>query len=116
MKYLFVLEVGGELIALGERARPLDGLFLGLLAEDGLGVLELGPAGSLRPGLDPLAVQRAFESVRADGRAVGHWALAIGGSTVQGRATVTGPSIPFHAAEKKVRTCLENNAFVLDTE
>lgn len=67
LKYLFVLEIGGEFIALGERARPLDGLLLGLLAEDGLRVLELGPTGSLWPGLDPLAVQRAIESVGADG-------------------------------------------------
>lgn len=62
-------------------------------------MLELGPTGSLRPRLDPLAVQRAFESVRADGRTVGHWTRAIGGSAFQGRATVAGPSIPFHAAE-----------------
>lgn len=100
VKYLFVLEVGRELIALGERARPFDGLLLSLLAEDGLRVLELGPTGSLWPRLDPLAVQGAFESVRADGRPVGHWTLAIGGSTVQGRATVAGPSIPFHTVEK----------------
>lgn len=71
-------------------------------------MLELGPTGSLRPGLDPLAVQRAFESVGADGRAVGHWARAIGGSTVQGRATVTGPSIPFHAAEQKSKNTVRD--------
>lgn len=56
MPYLFVLEVSGELIALGERAGAFDSLLLGLLAEDGVGVLELGPAGPLRPGLDPVTV------------------------------------------------------------
>lgn len=37
--YLLVLQVCGELIALREGVRALDGLLLGLLAEDGLRVL-----------------------------------------------------------------------------
>lgn len=102
-EYLFVLEVSRELIALRERAGPLDGLFLSLLAEDGLRVLELGPTGSLRPRLDPVAVKRAIKSVRADGGAVSHRALAIAGSTIQGRATLIGPSIPFHTAIRQQR-------------
>lgn len=37
--YLLVLQVRGELIALREGARALDGLLLGLLAQDGGRVL-----------------------------------------------------------------------------
>ena len=96
LSYLLILEVGRELIALGERAGAFDGLLLSLLAEDGLGVLELGSAGPLGARLDPVAVERAVEAVWADGRAVSHWASAVAGSTIQGRAAVAGPSIPFH--------------------
>lgn len=54
--YLLVLQICRELITLGERARAFDGLFLGLLAEDGLRVLEFGPPWTLRTGLGVLAV------------------------------------------------------------
>ena len=97
LSYLLVLEVGRELIALGERAGAFDGLLLGLLAEDGLRVLELGPAGPLGARLDPVAVERAVEAVGADGRAVSHWSTAVAGSAVHGRAALARPSIPFHA-------------------
>lgn len=87
--YLFVLEVSGELIALGERAGAFDGLLLGLLAKDGLRVLELGPAGGpLGAGLHSVAVEGALEAVWAD-----HWA-PVAGSTV----ALTGPRIPLHTA------------------
>ncbi|TNN49816.1 hypothetical protein EYF80_039970 [Liparis tanakae] len=99
-EYLFVLQVSGELVALGERARPLDGLLLRLLPEDGLRVLELGPTGPLRTRLDPVAVERAVEAVRTDGRAVGHGARAEAGSAVQGRAALIGPSVAFHTATR----------------
>lgn len=66
-------------------------------------MLELGPTGSLRSRLDPVAVKRAVKSVRADGRAVCHRTLAIAGSTIQGRATFIGPSIPFHTVIIKQR-------------
>ena len=59
-------------------------------------MLELGPAGPLGARLDPVAVERAVEAVGADGRAVSHWAPAVAGSAVQGRAALTRPSIPFH--------------------
>lgn len=108
-RYLFVLKVGRELIALRERTRPLDGLLLGLLTEDGLRVLELGPTGPLRPGLNPVAVKRTVESVRADGRAVSHRALAIAGSAVQGRAALTGPSIPFHTVKREAEGRFNNS-------
>lgn len=67
-------------------------------------MLELGPARSLRPRLDPVAVKRAVETIRANGRAVSHRSLVVGGSTVQGRAALIRPSIPFHAVmtEKRI--------------
>lgn len=102
-KYLLVLEVSRELVALGERARPLDGLLLGLLAQDGLRVLELGPTGPLRSRLDSVAVQRAVKSVGADGRAVSHRALTVAGDAFQWRAALAGPSISFHTAERERR-------------
>lgn len=66
-EYLFVLEISRELIALRKRAGALDVLLLSLLAEDGLRVLELGPAGPLGAGLDPVTVEWAVKAVRTDG-------------------------------------------------
>lgn len=70
-------------------------------------MLELGSTGPLRPGLDPVAVERAVKSVGADGRAVSHRALAEAGTAIQGRATLVGPSIPFHTAIREQRERLE---------
>lgn len=67
MGYLFILEVSRELIALRQRAGPLDGLLFSLLTEDGLRVLEFGPTGPLWSRLNPVAVKLAVKTVGADG-------------------------------------------------
>ncbi|TNN79610.1 hypothetical protein EYF80_010192 [Liparis tanakae] len=87
---------------LRQRAGALDGLLLCLLAEDGLGVLELGSAGPQVAGQQDVSVELVVQVVGAQPAAVGHWDAAVATAGVQGGAHFAACSITFHTAMHRV--------------
>lgn len=108
--HLLVLEVGRELIALGQRTGTLDGLLLCLFTEDGLGVLELRAARPLVAGQEKVSVELAVEVLGPEASAVGHWDTTVATAGVHRGAHLTAGSISFntnthtHTEHTEVRT------------